>query len=203
MIDNGFRAILPRYVQPLLRLYQRLGLSPNAVTILGCFFGIVSAAIVAQEYFVIGAAIWWLGRLLDGTDGIYARHLNHSSKFGAFLDINCDMLAYCAMILAFAKVWPEHFLIWISIVILYVLCISGALSLGSLQGASLKSNNRKLHLAAGLAEGGETGIFYTICLLLPAYIHSLSLAWIGVLAVTVVARTVIAFQTLKQDTESK
>ncbi len=203
MIDNSFRKLLPKFAKPFINLYLHLGLSPNAITVLGCLMGIISALLVSQKFLFIGALVWWLGRLFDGTDGIYARHLNRSSKFGAFLDINCDMLAYSAMILAFAKVWPEHSLVWITILILYVLCISGALSLGSLQSQSFKASNRKLNLAAGLAEGGETGIFYTICLLLPAYIHSLSLVWIGVLAVTVVARTVIAFQTLKQDTDSK
>jgi len=199
MIDNGFRVILSRFVQPLLRLYGVLRLSPNGVTIIGCLVGLVSAFYVSEGHFILGLLLWWASRLLDGTDGIYARHLNWSSKFGAFLDINCDMLAYSAMILAFFKVWPELSLNWIVIMGLYVLCISGALSLGSLQGLSSKISNRKLQLAAGLAEGGETGIFYSCCLVFPGLIQPLSLFWITVLIVTVLARGALAFQSLNKE----
>ena len=198
MIDNSFRAILPRFVQPLLKIYKVLGLSPNAVTIAGCIVGLIAAYFVSREMFITGLILWWLGRILDGTDGIYARHLNRSSKFGAFLDINCDMLAYSGMILAFFKVWPEYSLHWIGIMLLYVLCISGALSLGSLQGTQIKPSNRKLQLAAGLAEGGETGIFYSCCLVFPNHIRSFSLVWILVLLITVIARGAIAAQSLKE-----
>jgi len=199
MIDNGFRHILSKYVQPLLKLYVFLRLSPNSITILGCVLGLASAALVSQQFFMAGLVIWWLGRLFDGTDGIYARHINRSTKFGAFLDINCDMLAYSAMIFAFAMGWPEYSSIWMTIMALYVLCISGALSLGSLQYATSKPSNRKLNLAAGLAEGGETGIFYSLCLLFPQYIKALALIWTGVLVVTIVARAIIAFQNLREN----
>jgi len=198
MIDNGFRSFLPNYVRPLLKLYQMLGLSPNAVTIAGCLGGLASAFAVSQGMFIVGLCLWWMGRLLDGTDGIYARHLNQSSKFGAFLDINCDMLAYSAMIVAFAKMWPELSLIWILIMLLYVLSISGALSLGSLEAESTHSSNRKLKLATGIAEGGETGFFYSCCLIFPASISILSQIWIGVLLVSIVARGIMAFKYLKE-----
>ena len=197
MIDNGFRALLPRFTQPLLKFYRLLGFSPNSVTISGCLVGLVSALFVSRGSFHLGFGLWWLGRLLDGTDGIYARHLNRSTRFGAFLDINCDMLAYSAMILAFCKVWPDLSANWIAIMTLYVLCISGALSLGSLDNRSGIQSNRKLQLAAGLAEGGETGIFYSCCLIFPQYIESLSFIWIGILSITVFARTTIASQVLR------
>ncbi len=199
MIDNPFRAFLPRFVGPLIRLYQFFRLSPDCVTILGCLTGLISAFYVSRGDLIFAFGLWWLGRLFDGTDGVYARHLNRSSKFGAFLDINCDMLAYSAMILAFFRVWPEFSLNWIAIMALYVLCISGALSLGSLDIHSQAKSNRKLQLASGLAEGGETGIFYSCCLLFPQYVQTLSGLWIGVLLLTVAARATLAFRVLKSN----
>lgn len=188
MIDNGFRAILPRYVQPLLRLYRWLGLSPNTVTLLGCAFGILSALLVAQGKLIAALVIWWLGRIFDGTDGIYARKFERSSKFGGFLDINCDMLAYGAVALGFAYLRPDLGFYWATILFLYTLCIAGALALGALQDERPLDDNRKLHLASGLAEGGETGIFYSICFLFPEYLQSLSIVWGIVLIITIVAR---------------
>ncbi|MEO5970103.1 MAG: CDP-alcohol phosphatidyltransferase family protein [Bdellovibrionia bacterium] len=199
MIDNIFREKLPRFVRPLLKFYKLLELNPNSVTIAGCLTGLASALFVSQGFFILGLALWWAGRLLDGTDGIYARHFGKTSEVGAYLDINCDMLAYSAMILAFFKIWPVLSLNWIIIMALYVLCISGALSLGSLQGPTAHSSSRKLQLAAGLAEGGETGIFYSCCLVFPNYIQPLSLFWITVLIATVLARATLAFQSLNKE----
>ena len=57
-------------------------------------------------------------------------------------------------------------------------------------------DDRGLRLGAGLAEGGETGIAYTLFLLFPAHLDWLTGIWIGVLVVTVVARTLLARRTL-------
>jgi len=200
MIDNRFRHFLQSYVDPLLKIYRFIGLSPNGVTVLGCILGILAAGIAAKNHFLPAIALWWIGRLLDGTDGIYARHLRQSSEFGAFLDINCDMLAYSSMILAFLTLWPELYIVWGLILFFYILCITGALSLGNLLGEEAKTrpSNRKLHLAAGLAEGGETGIFYTCCLLFPNLVKPFSIVWLFILCITVVSRFFIAHRSLNK-----
>ena len=199
MIDNPFRSLLPAYSRTLIQTYQALNLSPNFVTILGCVVGILSSVVTSQRFFLLGLGLWWLSRLFDGTDGIYARHIQNSTKFGAFLDINCDMLAYSSMILAFSCVWPEMFYFWLTTLALYILCISGALSLGSLRGKMKNNKDRKLSLAAGLAEGGETGLYYSLILLLPAYVYQLTISWIGLLCLTVIARTLLAYQLLNNE----
>tara|TARA_B110001454_G_scaffold218991_1_gene249135 strand:- start:177312 stop:177908 length:597 start_codon:yes stop_codon:yes gene_type:complete len=194
MIDEPFRAKLPKFVDPLLRLYKALGLTPNSVTLLGLGFGIIAAFLVAREMFVPAIAVWWLGRLLDGTDGIYARKTNQSSHFGAQLDILSDMAAYSAMIIGFNFAFPELQSLWSIILLLYVLCITGALSLGNLQDKMNipTQNNRGLRLASGIAEGGETGIAYTLFLIFPEYIIFLARVWILILIVTVIARLILA-----------
>lgn len=202
MIDNPFRRLLPRFVGPLLRLYQWLGLSPHAVTFLGCALGGVTAILVAKGKLILALGVWWLGRILDGTDGIYARKIGRATKFGGYLDINCDMLAYGAVVLGFAYLRPDLGFYWAAILFLYSLCIAGALALGSLQDGDSLNDNRKLHLASGLAEGGETGIFYSICFIFPEYLKSLSIAWGVILIVTVVARFGLA-QKLLTKSESQ
>lgn len=199
MIDHSFRKHLPKLTQPLIGLYSRLGLTPNHVTWLGFLVGLYSAFLVSQERFIWGGVIWWLGRLFDGTDGIYARHIKRTSLFGSHLDILLDMAAYGAMIIAFSTVFPSLNLLWISIVFLYVLCITGALSLGALLNEANIENkdNRGLRLASGLAEGGETGIAYTLFLLFPSNIEALAKVWIGVLIVTVISRLLLAKKILK------
>jgi phosphatidylglycerophosphate synthase len=145
---------------------------------------------------MLALCLWWVGRLLDGTDGIYARATGQSSDFGGYLDIVCDMAAYGAMILGFALWQPQHGFLWAIILFLYILCITSALALGAIQerhslGAA---DNRTLRLASGLAEGGETGVAYSLMLLLPQFIESLAIVWIGVLITTVLARSWLAAQ---------
>lgn len=198
MIDNPFRQVLPGYVGPLLRLYGLLGLTPNGVTALGLLLAVVAGGLILADWPLAAIAAWWLGRLFDGTDGIYARATGQASSFGAYFDIVVDMAAYGLVVLAFDQVHPEWHDRWIWMLFLYVLCIASALALGAeeaVRGETAR-DDRGLRLGAGLAEGGETGIAYTAFLLFPGYLGLLTAVWIGVLTTTVVARTVLARRSL-------
>ncbi len=194
MIDNAFREILPRYVGPLVRLYGRLGLTPNLVSAIGCGLGFAAAGCVAVGLAGPAMLLWWVGRLVDGTDGIFARNTGQATDFGAYLDIVLDMAAYSAMILGFAYANPELMDRWLLILLLYVLCITSALALGMEEAKRdlPKRDDRGLRLGAGLAEAGETGIAYTLFLLLPGQLSPLTALWIAILLTTIVARTILA-----------
>ena len=199
MIDNHFRKILPQYTDRLIATYQQLGLTPNQITLLGLPVAMLAAFFVSLEWNLLAIATWWLGRLLDGTDGIYARATGQTSPFGAYLDIVCDMAAYSFMIFGFYLAYPDHTLMWLVILFFYVLCIASALALGNLEQESsiAAADNRGLRLGAGLAEAGETGIAYTIFLLAPTWIGFWGWLWILILIVTIVARTMLARQVLQ------
>ncbi len=194
MIDQPFRSFLGTRVAWLIRGYTVLGLTPNHVTLLGCGFGLLAACAVAANVPYGAIVLWWVGRLLDGTDGIYARSTSQVSDFGGYLDILCDMTAYGAMVIGFYVMRPALGPYWVSILFLYILCITSALSFGGLaEKRHVTSNdNRSLTLASGLAEGGETGICYTLLLLLPQHSAFLCMVWCLVLGVTIVARTMAA-----------
>ena len=199
MIDNPFRQVLPKYSSQLIRLYKYLRLTPNHITLLGVLIGFFSAFLVSRREFIWAGIVWWCGRLLDGTDGIYARAIGQSSGFGAFLDILSDMAAYSSMIVGFAIAFPEIHFNWMAILFLYVLCITGALSLGNLEDKNkvLGRDNRGLRLAAGIAEGGETGVAYTLFLLFPSDVDILSKVWILILMLTVISRILLARKELR------
>ncbi len=194
MIDNKFRQLLPPYVDPLVGLLNRLGLTPNQITCLGLLIALAAAWQVLQENYLVALAIWWCSRLLDALDGIYARKYGKTSDFGAFLDIQFDMLAYSVMVVAFSMVWPQYSTQWILILLCYVLCISGALGLGAFENKRglEDSSGRGLRLATGLAEGGETGIVYSIFLLFPAWLSVTTWLWLAILTITIVARVMLA-----------
>ena len=194
MIDQPFRQILPKFVEPLIKWYERSGFHPNQITFAALGIAVLAALLTAIGWYWLAILVWWLGRLLDGTDGIYARATGQTSHFGAFLDIVCDMAAYSVMIFAFAYRHPELMPLWLLILFFYVLCITGAVSLGAtMRELNINSeDNRGIRLAAGLAEGGETGIAYTLFLLFPERVGFLAGLWVIVLATTVLARGFLA-----------
>lgn len=194
MLDNPFRGVLPRFTGPLIALYRTLGITPNGVTWLGAALAVVAAFCVIQEWRITAVAIWWLGRLADGTDGIYARATDQTTGFGSYLDIVVDMAAYSVMVVAFGFAHPELHHYWIAMLCLYVLCITSALALGMQEAAAEHParDDRGLRLGAGLAEGGETGIAYTLFLLFQEWLPTLAATWIAMLATTVIARTLLA-----------
>ena len=194
MIDNHVRALLPQWTPPLIRLYQRFGITPNHLTTAGLVLAIVAAACVALGWNWLALVVWWVGRLLDGTDGILARETNQTTAFGAYLDIVYDMAAYGVMILGFAYQHSDLMAVWLLILFFYVLCITSALALGAGERDLELSarDDRGLRLGAGLAEAGETGIAYSLFLVFPGAIAWLSMTWAIILLVTVVARTLLA-----------
>ncbi len=194
MIDNAFRTIVPRFAGPLLTLYRRLGWTPDHVSLAGFVLALFAAAAVAAKEPVWGIGLWWCSRLADGTDGVYARASGQESDFGAYLDIVLDMAAYGAMVLAFGIAWPAFQPQWTGMLFLYVLCIASALALGMQEAkrAFPPRDDRGLRLGAGLAEGGETGMAYTVFLLFPNHLALTTWVWIAILATTVLARTLLA-----------
>ncbi len=194
MIDDPFREKLPKFVQPLLAVYKFLGLTPNMITLAGLMLSGLAAYLITLHLYTLAIAAWWIGRLFDGTDGIYARRTKQNSDFGAHLDILSDMAAYSLMIVGFSLAFPSLQKTWVLILFLYVLCITGALSLGSLEEKKRvpSKNNRGLRLATGIAEGGETGIAYSLFLLFPKQIEILSSVWVLILGATVLARLALA-----------
>ena len=198
MIDNAFRSRIPRFAGPLLTLYTRLGWTPNHVSVLGFTIALCASFSVALGYEWVALTLWWVSRLADGTDGVFAREMRMESDFGAYLDIVLDMAAYGAMVLGFAYAWPDLAWQWTWMLFLYVLCIASALALGMQEAkrALPARDNRGLRLGAGLAEGGETGIAYSLFLLFPNHLGALAWGWVVVLATTVIARTVLAARLL-------
>jgi len=194
MIDGPFRRILPKFTGGLIRFCTLLGLTPNMISLAGLVLASMATLLCLQGNPGAAITLWWFSRLLDGTDGIYARATGRASDFGAYLDIVCDMAANTLMVLGFMGAFPALQWEWSLTLSLYIMCITSALALGALEEKRqlTKNDNRGLRLASGLAEAGETGIAYTVFLLFPDSLPTLVRVWIALLGVTVISRTLLA-----------
>lgn len=89
-------------VAPALFL-GRLGLSPNALTVLGSVLTACVGMLAAQGWFLWAGIGLWLFSATDTLDGALARATDRVTVFGAFLDSVCDRYAEAAVF--FGLLW--------------------------------------------------------------------------------------------------
>ena len=73
---------------------QFLMLLPNLVTLTGMSLGLTSMRYAMDERFTLAVFLLLLAAIIDGLDGLIARRLNATSKFGAELDSLSDFLCF-------------------------------------------------------------------------------------------------------------
>ena len=91
------------FSRQLTRFFLKTPLSPNMITILSLFIGLISAKFFLQgthENSIIGAGLLLLSAWIDCTDGEVARLKFLESKIGGILDIICDNLVHFAVFFA-------------------------------------------------------------------------------------------------------
>jgi CDP-diacylglycerol--glycerol-3-phosphate 3-phosphatidyltransferase len=82
---------------------ERTSVTPDALTISGVALCIAGAVVVYFEYvsdwlFILGAALFVVGSILDILDGALARRSGKGTPFGAFLDSTVDRIGEAFMI---------------------------------------------------------------------------------------------------------
>ena len=85
------RMLLERYYEvPVSAGFDKLGFSPNGVTILCLIVTLISAIFISLGMFLVGGIVMLIGSALDLIDGGLARRLGKVSNFGALLDSVID-----------------------------------------------------------------------------------------------------------------
>jgi CDP-diacylglycerol--glycerol-3-phosphate 3-phosphatidyltransferase len=98
MLNKYARAFFTRVLTPFAALLLRLGVSPDAVTLVGTG-GVVGGALAfyPRGEFFWGTVVITLFVFSDLVDGNMARQLGRSSRWGAFLDSTLDRVADAAI----------------------------------------------------------------------------------------------------------
>jgi CDP-diacylglycerol--glycerol-3-phosphate 3-phosphatidyltransferase len=103
MLTNLARAWGARIIQPIARLLIRLGLTPNAVTVLGFLLSAAVALVLATGRLTLAGLLLIATLAFDAVDGTMARTQGTTSRFGAFLDSTLDR--WTELFLYGALVW--------------------------------------------------------------------------------------------------
>ncbi|GAB7189848.1 CDP-alcohol phosphatidyltransferase family protein [Kineococcus sp. NUM-3379] len=98
MLNRIAREGLSRLLQPLARLLLRLGVTPDAVTVIGTL-GVVAGALVfyPRGELLTGTLVITAFVFADNLDGVMARASGRTGPWGAFLDSTLDRFGDAAI----------------------------------------------------------------------------------------------------------
>ena len=100
MNRTSARRLLSSYVEaPVARLFAALGLSPNAVSLLGLLGAGGSSYLLSTGRLWAGGLALLASGLFDLFDGALARHTGRESPFGALLDSVVDRVSEIVVLL--------------------------------------------------------------------------------------------------------
>jgi CDP-diacylglycerol--glycerol-3-phosphate 3-phosphatidyltransferase len=190
---NRFRQFWTKVISPIANLLLKLGVSADAVTLVGTI-GVCAGALI---FFPRGHI--WLGTVVitcfvfsDLIDGYMARTSGTSSKWGSFLDSTLDRLGdgaiFGGLVLYYAgSAGHSH---WMAAVTLWALVMGATTSY-----ARAKAESLGLHASGGLAERSDRLVsvlvigFFSDVLNLPILLKIVLWALAVASTITVVQRT--------------
>jgi phosphatidylglycerophosphate synthase len=87
VVSPSFRARVRAGIEgPVAGFFGRLGLTPNALTLIGFGIAVIGAFLAAAQWWLIAGLVVAFGAVFDLFDGALARATGKSSKLGAFMD---------------------------------------------------------------------------------------------------------------------
>ncbi|MHB0859547.1 MAG: CDP-alcohol phosphatidyltransferase family protein [Anaerolineae bacterium] len=102
MFTDWLRKVTKWLLVPIARVLGRLGISANALTLIGCALTIGVAIVIATGRFQLGGLLLIAAAGLDGVDGMVARQMGKATKFGSFLDSVIDRVSESVLFLGIA-----------------------------------------------------------------------------------------------------
>jgi len=90
IVSPELRARIRGLATPIAVGFGRLGLSPNALTLIGFGIALVAAARAALQDWVVAGVLVLLGAVFDLFDGALARATGTANRLGAFMDSVLD-----------------------------------------------------------------------------------------------------------------
>ncbi|HSN75775.1 MAG TPA: CDP-alcohol phosphatidyltransferase family protein [Anaerolineae bacterium] len=93
MLTAWARNFFKGFLQTVAGVFQRLGVSPNQLTLIGLLLQAGVAVVIALGYLPLGGVLLIFSAVFDAFDGTLARMTGRSSRFGAFFDATLDRYA--------------------------------------------------------------------------------------------------------------
>ena len=88
--SDRMRVVFKGVLDPVGAFFNRLGIHPNTMTLLGLAGNIIGAVLIALGHMTLGGIVVLIMGLIDTLDGTMARLRGMPSEFGAFVDSVTD-----------------------------------------------------------------------------------------------------------------
>lgn len=102
--SNDARDRVKHAFEPIALAMGRVGLTPDALTLIGFGITVIGAILLSQQLWFVGGLVVLLGGVFDMFDGTLARATGQVSKLGAFMDSVFDRwgeaLVYLGIVVA-------------------------------------------------------------------------------------------------------
>ncbi len=120
------RLLLRRVEEPAARLLSKVGLTPNALTLLGLALAGGSAYLLSTGHFLTGGLVLLASGALDTLDGALARITHRVTPFGGVLDSVVDRVAEAGVLLGL-MVFYLNPVMKVELVLVYLTLVSSVL----------------------------------------------------------------------------
>ena len=193
MFDAHFRRVFGSSLEACGRVVARTGVSANLISVGGLVLAVIAAVLIVFEFYFAGLVFILLSRFADGLDGPVARARGEDSSFGGYLDSVLDYGFYALVPLAFAVARPEENGVWAALLLASFLGTGSSFLafavIAEKHDLRTEAQGRKsFYYLHGLAEGGETIVFFVLFCLFPGYFWLLALVFSVICVVSTVAR---------------
>lgn len=180
---SQIRQKLPVAFDPFARAFLRLGLSPNQITIIGCFLGLITSCIIANSYLLFGGLLILLCGFFDILDGAVARVSGRITPFGGILDSTTDRIVDASLLIGIGISGAADWLL-VAIAITFSLLVSYVRARSEATGMIKK-------LDVGIAERAERMIILSAGLI-AGFIREAVFLLISLSLITVIWRLIAA-----------
>ena len=178
MKRDAARKAISRYFElPAAAALSRVGLGPNAVTLLGLAIAGASAYLIATGNLLAGGAVLLASGAFDMLDGALARSTGKATRFGALLDSVVDRLAEALVLLGLLLHYTQRGPEWGAALVYAAL-------VGSLMVSYLRARSEGLGIECkvGLMQRPERVVVLGIGLIAGHWYAAAALAALGAIA---------------------
>ncbi len=121
MLSKIVRARAQAFLNVIAAGLHKLGMTPNALTLIGFGFMCGIGVVLALGNFALGGILIIVAGIFDALDGTLARMTNRVTVFGAFLDSTTDRFAEGALFLGMLHAFLQRGMIWVAYVLFFAL----------------------------------------------------------------------------------
>ncbi len=212
VVSSSFRHRVRSSIEgPVAGFFGRLGLTPNALTVIGFGIAVVGAYLAATQSWLIAGVVVAFGAIFDLFDGALARATGKTSKLGAFLDSVFDRAGEAVVYIGIAVglIGTELYVgallaagaMAAAMMVSYTRAKSESLGFSSGSGMAnvglAPREVRTVMLVGGLIGAGALGVFRQVqCVTTPCppQVETGGFVLLGVLALIAVAATLTTIQ---------